>query len=374
MATIGETSMNPPQSKPVVVRVKRKAHQSRLDAFWLEINEKPTKKAMLDLEKLSISNNSVDVQVEELKAKKVLVKHVETVTSMDTTMEIVQSFASNSAHVVEEQKRTIKKYSKQEQVLSRSRRNQEVLASDARFEQIWRSRRGDKGASEDKALHDMCSFYDVVRVEESFNEVKELEVASLEDQKILSSYLPLLREFLPSAVAEVESDIHAYLSNQDDYVYDYYTVKDDMDINDTETASPFPLVKVEEEDFYDGPDDESEYDTDDSNAEDHPRNDYPDEPSLDDHESESEASLDESEREEEEEEEEEEDESDAPSIKHSESDDADNFDDHGMERKCIYAQRKLVKVSKYPSKLRDDGPPGFSSCDAEAFILKLRGY
>jgi hypothetical protein len=28
----------------------------------LEINEKPTKKAMLDLEKLSISNNSVDVQ------------------------------------------------------------------------------------------------------------------------------------------------------------------------------------------------------------------------------------------------------------------------------------------------------------------------
>lgn len=31
--------------------------------------------------------------VEELKAKKVLVKHVETVTSMETTMEIVQSFA-----------------------------------------------------------------------------------------------------------------------------------------------------------------------------------------------------------------------------------------------------------------------------------------
>ena len=30
--------------------------------------------------------------VEELKAKKVLVKHVETVTSMDTTLEIVQSF------------------------------------------------------------------------------------------------------------------------------------------------------------------------------------------------------------------------------------------------------------------------------------------
>ncbi|KAJ6291284.1 hypothetical protein OIU76_023361 [Salix suchowensis] len=333
MATIGETSMNtpPPESRPVFVRVKRKAHQSRLDAFWLEVNERPTKKAMLDLEKLSICNNSVDVQVEELKAKKVLVKHVETVASMDTTLEIVQSFMSNSAHVVEEQNRTIK--NKKEQILSRSRQNQEVLASNARFEQIWRSRRGDRGASEDKALHDMCSFYDVVRVEESFNE----GCICLEDQKILSSYLPLLREFLPSAAAELESDIHAYLSNQgsafnaipleDDYVYDYYTVKDDMDKDDIETASPFPLVKVEEEDFYDGRDDESEYDTDDSNAEDHPRNDYPDESSLDDHESESEASIDESEREEEEEEEEEE--SDASSIKHSESDDADNFDDHG---------------------------------------------
>ena len=64
-------------------------------------------------------------------------------------------------------------------------------------------------------------------------------------------------------------------------------------------------------------------------AEDHPRNDYPDESSLDDHESESEASLDETEREEEEEGQGEEEESDAPSIKHSESDDADNFDDHG---------------------------------------------
>ncbi|CAK7351979.1 unnamed protein product [Dovyalis caffra] len=321
MATIGETSTAPPQSKPVVVRVKRKSHQSRLDAFWLEINERPTKRAMLDLEKLSITN-SVDAKVEELAAKKVFVKHVETVTSTDTTMEIIQSFASNSANVVEEQKRTIKKYSKQEQ--SRSRQNQEVLASNARFEQIWRNQRGNK----DKALHDMCHFYDVIRVDERFNEVQEHEGVSLEEQKILSSYLPLLRDFLPSAAAQVESDIRAYLSNQavDDYVYDYYTVKDDMDIDDIDVTSPFPLVKVEDEDFYDGPDDESEYDTDDSNAEDHPRNDYPDESSLEDNESGSQASLDESEEGEEEEEDEED---DASSIKHSEPDGGDNFDDDG---------------------------------------------
>lgn len=34
---------------------------------------------------------------------------------------------------------------------------------------------------------------------------------SLEDQKLLSSYLPLLREFIPNAAAEVEADLIANL-------------------------------------------------------------------------------------------------------------------------------------------------------------------
>lgn len=37
---------------------------------------------------------------------------------------------------------------------------------------------------------------------------------SLEDQMILSNYLPLIRDFIPSAAAEIESDIHAYMSKQ----------------------------------------------------------------------------------------------------------------------------------------------------------------
>lgn len=37
---------------------------------------------------------------------------------------------------------------------------------------------------------------------------------SLEDQRLLSSYLPMLREFLPGAAAEIESDMCAYLSKQ----------------------------------------------------------------------------------------------------------------------------------------------------------------
>ncbi|KAK9998893.1 hypothetical protein SO802_018496 [Lithocarpus litseifolius] len=65
MATLGESSSAPPKStddKPVIVRVKRKTFQSPLDAFW------------------------------EVKTKKVLVQHVETLSSSEKTIGIVQSF------------------------------------------------------------------------------------------------------------------------------------------------------------------------------------------------------------------------------------------------------------------------------------------
>jgi len=114
----------------------------------------------------------------------------------------------------------------------------------------------------------------------------------LEDQRLLSSYLPLLREFIPSAASEIESDLHVSMFEQDDYVYDFYTTRDDMVI--THEDVPIPLVQVDEDDFYDGPD-ESEYDSDDSNAENNPRHDYPDEISGDEEEVESEASENESE-------------------------------------------------------------------------------
>ncbi|KAK1577110.1 hypothetical protein Q3G72_019062 [Acer saccharum] len=57
MATIGENSSAMSVStidKPVVVRVKCKITRSSLDAFWLEINERPLKRPLVDFEKLSI--------------------------------------------------------------------------------------------------------------------------------------------------------------------------------------------------------------------------------------------------------------------------------------------------------------------------------
>ncbi|GMJ14846.1 hypothetical protein HRI_005153800 [Hibiscus trionum] len=277
MASNGESSSATPQStadKPVIVRVKRKVSQSRLDAFWLEINERPLKRPFSDFQNLSISESS---QKEELKSKKVFVQHVDTVVSSRATVDIVQSFIPNSADATDgktksrEGRRPQKIDYRQEQ-LSKSIQKQEAIAKNARFEQIWRRRRGKK-----EAVDEMCHFYDVVRVdvEEKSNSI-QIEERFLEDQKLLSSYLPLLKEFIPAAVAEIESDMREYLLGKEQYVYDYYTVKDDLAVDGDMASNPFPLVTVDDEDFYDVPY-ESEYDSEDSNAEDNPRNDYPDE-------------------------------------------------------------------------------------------------
>ncbi|OMP02359.1 hypothetical protein COLO4_11178 [Corchorus olitorius] len=278
MAGDGEITSATLQStadKPLIVRVKRKVSQSPLGALWLEINERPSKRAFSDFQKLSLSESSPK---EELKNKKVFLHHVDTVISSEATVDIVQSFIKNPADATANgDAKTLKRNNREDQ-LSKSTQNQEEVAKNARFEQIWRSRKDKK-----EAVDELCHFYDVVRVdaEESSSRMQVEEEISLEDQKLLASYLPLLMEHIPMAAAAIQSDMRAYMSEQDEYVYDYYTVNDDdMDLDVDMASNPFPLVQVDDEDFYDVPY-ESEYDSEDSNAEDNVRNDYPDEPSED---------------------------------------------------------------------------------------------
>ncbi|KAK6122165.1 hypothetical protein DH2020_044093 [Rehmannia glutinosa] len=280
---MAESSSTPP-SKPVIVRVKRKYFQSAVDAFWLEIHERPLKRPLLDFGKLSISDASSS-RVEELKTKKILVRHVETVTSSESTFDVLRSFVPNSSGELkykdkyEEGKRSFKTVNKQVQILDKAKQRQEVLSRNARFEQIWRSRKEKKEAPEDEAIYEMCRLYDVVRVdvEEHEVEVQERKDTDLDDRRMMAQYLPLLREVLPSAAVEIESDIHDYMSKQDGYVYDFYAVNEDANAMEADSSTLFPLVQVDDEDdFYDGPDD-SEYETDDSNAENNPLNEYPDE-------------------------------------------------------------------------------------------------
>ncbi|CAK9164124.1 unnamed protein product [Ilex paraguariensis] len=227
----------------------------------------------------------------ELKAKKVFVHHVDTVRSSKVTANILQSFvpnhvdASKSKTKSEDPRRSFNTKKKQDQLLVKAKQKQEILSKNARFEQIWRSRKGKIDVLHEEAIREMCNFYDVVRVdvEETTNGVqKEVTDTDLEDHMMMSSYLPLLREFIPSAAAEIESDIHDYMSKhnhafEDGYVYDLYAVKDDISIPEEDASNPFPLVQVDDDDsFYNGPSD-SDYESDDSNAENNPLNDYPDE-------------------------------------------------------------------------------------------------
>ncbi|CAN4098681.1 unnamed protein product [Withania somnifera] len=288
MAAITESSsVSAKEDKLLIVRVKRKAFQSRLDAFWLEINERPVKRPLLDFAKLLIDESS---STEALKSRKVLVRHVETVTSSEVTVDIVKSFVSapaDSSDVKQksEIRRSFRTEKKQDQLLSKAKLTQEDLSKNARFEQIWKSRKEKRKLMYNEELNDMCRLYDVLRVdtEEKSREVQE-ETTDLEDHKLMSQFLPLLREVIPSAAEEIESEIHSYMLKQapsDGYVYDYYTVKNDAN-TDEDIASPFPLVQVDEDDdYYDGPD-HSDYESDDSNAEHNPWNDYPDEEESED--------------------------------------------------------------------------------------------
>ncbi|KAL8146359.1 hypothetical protein AgCh_004196 [Apium graveolens] len=281
MADVAGTSSAPAKNdKPVVVRVKRKAFQSRLDAFWLEINDRPLKRPLIDFEKLSLSQSST--KVEEVKTKKVFVQHIETLSNSEVKVDVLRSFV------------------KQEQLLGKAKKEHEISAKNARFEQVWRKRKGTKEANHDEALKEMCQLYDVVRVDvpETTHEGKEYRNTEMEEEEhmMMSSLLPLLRECVPDAASEIESEIDNYISKgagRDDYVYDLYAVKDDATMMSEDALNPFPLVQVDDndDDFYDGPDD-SENDSYDSNAEDNAMNEYPDEETSSNEETQSKSSDD----------------------------------------------------------------------------------
>ncbi|GJW38263.1 RNA-directed DNA methylation 4 [Tanacetum coccineum] len=290
--------------KPVIVRVKRKSYQSPLEAFWLEVNERPVKRPLLDFHKLSI--NDSPSKVEELKSKKFFVQHVETVSSSDVAVDILQSFVASkpdSANGLdskpkhEDQRRSNKTDNKQKLLLGKAKETQEftydvvllhqLLAKNARFKQIWKSRKENGTHASDDALRDMYHFYDVERVDAGETSgVQEQE--DEDDQRLMYSFLPLLQEFIPSAAEELEIEMDHQIIKQaskDDYVYDLYAVKDgNVSMMEENSSSPFPSVQVDDDDdFYNGPDN-SDYDTDDSNAEDNPMNDYPDEEEEDEEE------------------------------------------------------------------------------------------
>ena len=282
------TSAAEVREKPVVVRVKRKPSQARLDAFWLEINERPMKKAMLDFSSLSISQPSSSAQ-EEPRVKKLLVQHVETVHHSGAVEDVLHSLLHSDLSTKEIKSKTkernerMKQDKKQDQLRSAARQRHENLGRNARFAQIWKSRKGDNNEV-DETLREICHLYDAVQVDsDGEKHPAEPQMTSVEEGAILCNFLPLLREHLPSAAEEIESDIVSLAQSEDSDVYDIYTVKevDDTNMEEGASAASYPLLQVDDEDGECYDDDEYPYDTDDSNAEDNPLYDYPEELSED---------------------------------------------------------------------------------------------
>lgn len=142
--------------------------------------------------------------------------------------------------------------------------------------------------ADDESLREICHLYDVFQVDDigdenckTWKSTSGSSHISFEDNAILCNYLPLIREFIPAAAEEIESSMPTSTCEEDDYVYDLYTVEDGTNGDGKDASMDYPLVQVNDEDDYcDGPD--TDYETDDSNAEDNPNNDYPDEESFDD--------------------------------------------------------------------------------------------
>ncbi|KAF2603803.1 hypothetical protein F2Q70_00028115, partial [Brassica cretica] len=150
--------------KPVTVRVKRKVGRD-LKTLWqlgLEINERSFKLPLLNLSKLPLSGSVKKGSKGKFEEPKVAFKKEG--TALDQRL---QKATANS--------RLVKSFT----VSARPLHRMLGLSN-------WRSGKGNK----DKELHERCSFYDVIRVDAE----EKPELTSLEDQKLLASFLPVLRE------------------------------------------------------------------------------------------------------------------------------------------------------------------------------------
>lgn len=56
---------------------------------------------------------------------------------------------------------------------------------------------------------------------------------------MLASFLPLLKECIPTAAEEIEADL--YSRHTEEYVYDFYAVNEEMDISEDSSKNQFPL-------------------------------------------------------------------------------------------------------------------------------------
>ncbi|MCO5611984.1 hypothetical protein L7F22_066244 [Adiantum nelumboides] len=240
-------------SKPLMVRIKRKRLQLPIDSLWLEVSERPTKR--LEAEFLSFSLNNSYMQgsdaAAESESSRLLFHHVDTVSFFgreETTRREIHDESSEEKH------RIWPKLMAQHRKLltSTSREKHQEVSRKARFEQVWRSR---KGVTKQDTLSELFHVYDIVRVDLEADILHKQEREA--ENRLLQKFLPLFKEYLPSAATEVESSTASCTKKEeDDYVYDVYALGDKANGGDMDT-SDYPMY-----DEYSEGEDDSEEETD----------------------------------------------------------------------------------------------------------------
>ncbi|KAI5067851.1 hypothetical protein GOP47_0016196 [Adiantum capillus-veneris] len=290
-------------SKPLIVRIKRKHLQLPIESLWLEVSDRPTKR--LEAELCSFSINNSDIQgparetctyscsdeAVECKSSRLLFHHVDTVTSFgrEETKRmnaLLREFHDESR---KEKHRIWPKSKHGKLSTSKSREKHQEIARKARFEQVWRSR---KRVNKQDNLSELFHLYDIVRVDLEADILDKQEREA--ENRLLQDFLPLFKEYLPSVAAEVVSSTASCVNDlEDEYVYDVYALGDKSNGGDMDTSDCPMIQVVDDDDFMWGASSESQYDSEDSNDENNPLNDYPEE--EDDSEEETDSTLSQSE-------------------------------------------------------------------------------
>ncbi|KAL0670831.1 hypothetical protein Bca4012_033535 [Brassica carinata] len=191
--------------KPVIVRVKRKVGRD-LKTLWqlgLEINERSFKLPLLNLSKLPLSGSVKKGRCSCGTWRQSLLMSFTLYLRGNVFFSDVNENSCSKGKFEEPKVAFKKEGTALDQRLQKATANSRLVKSftvSARpLHRMlglsnWRSGKGNK----DKELHERCSFYDVIRVDAEekpeciFSSYSRL--TSLEDQKLLASFLPVLRE------------------------------------------------------------------------------------------------------------------------------------------------------------------------------------
>ncbi|BBN03065.1 hypothetical protein MPTK1_2g20410 [Marchantia polymorpha subsp. ruderalis] len=272
--------------KPTVVQVKRKRNDEPIESLWLEVTTRPSKRHTPGISDLSL--DSTADPPDGSAPTKLLFRRVESLSSSG----VKELSLPQLLEKVKERKRPREAGDNRQ---TKKTKDQDITRT-ARFEQVRKSRRRKENSEhDDSSGRELFHLYEVVRVDveaESAEKAARREKAKrqfilpreaeLTEGQLLCNYLPLLREHLPDLAFEIDAAASASTSTTADvpveeYVYDVYTLDEDMEDAERLEAS-IPTIQVLDHQDYDWRDlNDSDYDSEDSNDENNPNNDYPEE-------------------------------------------------------------------------------------------------